>query len=189
MTEDHRKPMSLEPARRVLFPGELRAANSEVAPGVRGLDVTAGLSETGSMNQNVLFKKLREDVVLPQKGSFHAAGYDLATPEAVRFEPGERKTISLGFATAIVGGFHGRIESRSGLALKGLVVLTGVIDSDYRGEWKVIMQNFSPEVHEFAAGDRVAQVVFRPTVTVNFTAVQELPETFRGAGGFGSTGE
>jgi dUTP pyrophosphatase len=135
------------------------------------------------------FKALHTNAKVPALGTETAAGYDLTTPEEVVLQPGQRTTIPLGFAVAIPDALHGRIESRSGLALKGLVVLTGVIDADYRGELKVIMQNFSDAAHTFAAGDRVAQLVLRPTVHVGaIEAVEDLPDTARGSGGFGSTG-
>lgn len=138
---------------------------------------------------SVEFVRLHPDAVLPAGGTKLAAGLDLVTPESIIFAPGERKAIPLGFALAIPDVLHGRIESRSGLALKGLVVLTGVIDADYRGELMVIMQNFSDKKYEFAAGDRVAQLVLRPTVEVPLTVVESFTtDSERGSGGFGSTG-
>jgi dUTP pyrophosphatase len=135
------------------------------------------------------FKALHDQARVPSLGSATAAGYDLSTPEQVVLQPGQRTTIALGFALAIPDALHGRIESRSGLALKGLVVLTGVIDADYRGELKVIMQNFSDAAHTFAPGDRVAQLVLRPTVhATGIDVVETLSDTARGSGGFGSTG-
>ncbi len=136
----------------------------------------------------VEFLPLVPAAVAPALGTTSAAGYDLAVPAAVTLQPGQRTAIPLGFALALPAHLHGRIESRSGLALKGMVVLTGVIDADYRGELKVIMQNFSSEPHTFAAGDRVAQLVLRRTEHVAFETVQLLDSTERGGGGFGSTG-
>jgi len=136
----------------------------------------------------VEFLPLNEDASIPKHGSVLAAGYDLHASEDVTIEWGSVGLIPLGFATAMPEGIHGRIESRSGWALKGYVVLTGVIDADYRGEWKVIMGNFSGQKLDVKKGDRVAQVVFRDTVQVAFHGVSELSESARGAGGFGSTG-
>jgi len=136
----------------------------------------------------ISFKRLDPAAVVPALGTAESAGYDLVTPKAVTLAPGERTAIPLAIAVALPSHLHGRIESRSGLALKGLVVLTGVIDSDYRGELKVIMQNFSSQRYEFAAGDRVAQLVLRQTHHARWEAVEELPDTVRGTGGFGSTG-
>lgn len=136
----------------------------------------------------VRFQPLREGVVPPKQGSLSAAGYDLCAAEDVTIHVDETVAIPLGFATALHNDIHCRIESRSGMAMKGLVVLTGVIDADYRGEWKVIMRNFSGSIQHVAKGDRVAQAVMRPTVRAYFDTVSELSETSRGAGGFGSTG-
>lgn len=131
---------------------------------------------------------MRYEIHEPRQGSPHAAGYDLFAAEALDLLPGEIVKIPLGFATEMHPDIHCRIESRSGLALRGLVVLTGVIDADYRGEWNVIMMNVGKEPHRVAKGDRVAQGVFRPTVRVAFQEVSELSDTSRGVSGFGSTG-
>ena len=132
---------------------------------------------------------------MPVLGSEHAAGYDLKAAEHVVLQPGETRAISLGFAAALPDDIHARIESRSGLALKGVVVQTGVIDSDYRGTWKAIIRFHGPmetngfvERWEINPGDRIAQAVLRPTVRRVWTPVDVLPETNRGSGGFGSTG-
>jgi dUTP pyrophosphatase len=140
------------------------------------------------MNE-IKFKMLREEAVKPSRATHYSAGYDLVSAEALTLEPGEIRTLPLGFATEIPGHLHCRIESRSGMALKGIVVVTGVIDADYRGEWKVILGNFSGETQQIAAGQRVAQAVFRPTVSVTFQEVSSLADSQRGIGGFGSTGE
>jgi dUTP pyrophosphatase len=133
-------------------------------------------------------KLLHPAAMVPQQGSPHSAGYDLFCVESFSIMPNTTQLVCLGFATEIPKEFHGRIESRSGLAVQGLVVLTGVIDSDYRGEWKVILRNFSNEIKTFHAGDKVAQVVMRPTYRASFMESAELEESDRGAGGFGSTG-
>lgn len=148
----------------------------------------ARLSAQPAVAESVKFLPLYPEARLPVRGTELAAGYDLHAPRAVVLQPGERTRIPLGFALGLPADLHGRIESRSSLALKGLVVLTGVIDADYRGEVAVIMQNFSNEVHEFAPGDRVAQLVLRRTEVRWFEPVSSLDSTERGAGGFGSTG-
>lgn len=152
----------------------------------------------------VKFQKLNDSAIIPTRGTSHSAGYDLYVAEAVTLKPGETKLVSLGFATEIHPDIHGRIESRSGRAFSGLVVMTGVIDADYRGEWKVILRNMDTPVspfnsHDFmehrpqprtiAAGEKIAQVVFRETINVIFQPADTLEETPRGAGGFGSTGQ
>lgn len=131
---------------------------------------------------------LNENATVPALGSTSAAGFDLYASEWRTLLSGEIMAIPLGFSTELPDTIHGRIESRSGLALKGLVVLTGVIDSDYRGEWKVILKNTTDEMFIVNPGDRIAQVVFRHTVRPVFDLVESLTETSRGAGGFGSTG-
>jgi dUTP pyrophosphatase len=132
--------------------------------------------------------RLRPDAVVPVQGTPSSAGYDLVAAENMTIHVGEIVKIPLGFCTELHPEIHCRIESRSGMALKGLVVLTGVIDSDYRGEWHVIMCNFGKEVQWVAKGDRVAQAVLRPNVRAHWERVSELSDTSRGAGGFGSTG-
>lgn len=136
----------------------------------------------------VKFLRMHPNTIIPVRGTDGSAGYDLFTVTEVTLAPGDRMAIPLGFATDMPREIHGRIESRSGMALRGLVVLTGVIDSDYRGEWKVIMQNFSTEEVVFPPGARIAQVVFRPTMRVAFSDAESLSVTSRDAGGFGSTG-
>lgn len=149
----------------------------------------------------VAIQVLHPEARAPKKSTLESAGYDLFCVESFSLYPGETKAVPLGFSTQMPSGIHGRIESRSGLALRGLVVLTGVIDADYRGEWHVILRNLNmrPEIpivggsgpgkpFEFAAGDKIAQVVFRPTVDVHFEVADALSRSERGAGGFGSTG-
>lgn len=139
------------------------------------------------MNE-VKIKKLRDDAQRPRRATHYSAGYDLVSPDSHILKPGEIKAVPLGFASEMPGHLHCRIESRSGLALRGLAVVTGVIDADYRGEWKVILGNFSAEPQGIGAGERVAQAVFRPTVSCTMEEVAELTQTQRGEGGFGSTG-
>lgn len=185
----------------VMFPGQLAPTAPHVpgqpatidaftvtAEGIRASEFNSVGFGFGTPTYPVDYKQLHPAAVAPRLGTAQAAGYDLATPVAVTVKPGERVRIPLGLALALPQHLHGRIESRSGLAYKGLVVLTGVIDADYRGEVMVIMQNFSSEPYEFAAGDRVAQLVLRQTVHATLRAVEELPDTARGAGGFGSSG-
>lgn len=137
----------------------------------------------------VSFLALHPNAKIPKKGTLLSAGFDLQCLDYVAIRRNETVKIPLGFATSMPENIHGRIESRSGLALKGAVVLTGVIDADYRGEWSVILRYFGPDDYiDFKAGDRVAQVVFRLTPRINFEAVESLSETSRGAGGFGHTG-
>jgi dUTP diphosphatase len=136
----------------------------------------------------VKIKLTHPNARVPEQGSPESAGYDLFSKREINILPGSIVHIDLGFSTEMPPTIHGRIESRSGLASRGLVVLTGVIDSDYRGEWKVIMKNFTDDVVTFEAGAKVAQVVFRPTYRASWILVPELEDSERGIGGFGSTG-
>jgi dUTP pyrophosphatase len=121
-------------------------------------------------------------------GTYGAAGFDLKAAQDGVIKRGERHLIKTNIRMAIPKGYYGRIAPRSGLALKyGLVVLAGVIDSDYRGEIGVILRNTGIEDFEFKYGDRIAQIIIERCFT-NLTKVESLDDTDRGAGGFGSTG-
>ena len=140
-------------------------------------------------------KKLRENATLPTRGSAQAAGYDLyACIEggSVTIAPHSTEKIGTGLAIAVPDGYFGAIFARSGLAAKqGLrpANCVGVADSDYRGEYIVALHNDTDEPRTVAAGERIAQLVVMPYLSVEFTEVADLDETERGAGGFGSTGK
>ena len=141
----------------------------------------------------VNFKKLNENAKMPTYGSQYAAGADLyAANEAdVTIEPGQTKLIGTGIAMEIPVGTVGLIYARSGLACKkGLAPANkvGVIDSDYRGEIMVALHNHGTQAQVISAGERIAQMVIAPYYTVEYTQVEELSDTIRGEGGFGSTG-
>ncbi|MFO7478344.1 MAG: dUTP diphosphatase [Methyloceanibacter sp.] len=136
-----------------------------------------------------------EGLPLPAYQSAHAAGLDVvaAVPEdaAVTLEPGERALIPTGFALEVPIGYEAQVRPRSGLAIKhGVTLLNspGTIDSDYRGELKVIMVNHGREPYTVRRGDRIAQLVIAPVSHVEIVAVEDLGATARGQGGFGSTG-
>jgi dUTP pyrophosphatase len=129
---------------------------------------------------------------LPAYETAHAAGMDLRADieEAVQLKPMERKLIPTGLFIELPIGFEAQIRPRSGLAFKhgiGIVNSPGTIDADYRGEIKVLLINFSTEVFEINAGDRIAQMVVARHETVNWDEVEVLNETSRGEGGFGHT--
>lgn len=129
--------------------------------------------------------------VLPSYATPGSAGVDLRSVEAVELRPLERKAVATGLRIAIPEGFEGQVRPRSGLALKlglGMVNAPGTIDSDYRGEVKVLLINLSDQVIRLESGERIAQLVFAPIVRAEFLAVESLDETSRGEGGFGSTG-
>ncbi len=145
--------------------------------------------------QTVLLQRLEgsEDLPLPRYMSIHAAGMDLyaAVSESITLQPGERRLIPTGIAIALPDGLEAQIRPRSGLALKkGVTLLNapGTIDADYRGEVGVIMINLGQEPFTVSRGDRIAQMVINQYVQAEFEVVEVLPESERGAGGFGSTG-
>lgn len=141
----------------------------------------------------IAVKKLQENAILPVYGSEFAAGADLyALPDGdVVILPGETKLIRTGLAMEIPVGYAGLIYARSGLATKrGLAPANkvGVIDADYRGEVMVALYNQSDAAQTVAAGERIAQLVVTPFLKVEFETADELSDTARGGGGFGSTG-
>jgi dUTP pyrophosphatase len=131
------------------------------------------------------------DLPLPAYATAGAAGMDVVAAEDITLAPGARHAVATGFAMAIPHGFEVQVRPRSGLALKhGITCLNtpGTIDSDYRGEVKVILANLGSEPFAIARGDRIAQLVPAPVQRAVFSEVASLDETMRGAGGFGSTG-
>lgn len=137
-------------------------------------------------------KRLKENAIVPTKGSQYAAGYDLYSTETVTIRPHETVMIDIGWAMEIPVGFFGAIFARSGLASKqGLrpANCVGVIDSDYRGPIKVALHNDTDEGRYVNAGDRIAQLVLIQYLNVDFVEKIELEETERGTGGFGSSGK
>ncbi len=132
-----------------------------------------------------------EGLPLPAYASDGAAGLDVVAAEDLTLEPGARHPVATGFALAIPPGFEVQVRPRSGLALKhGITCLNtpGTIDSDYRGEVKVILANLGSEPFEVRRGERIAQLVPAPVLRAAFVEVDALDSTERGAGGFGSTG-
>jgi dUTP pyrophosphatase len=128
---------------------------------------------------------------LPAYATSGAAGMDVVSAEDVVIAPGARHPVATGLALAIPHGFEIQVRPRSGLALKhGITVpnTPGTIDSDYRGELKVLLINHGPEPFAVQRGDRVAQLVLAPLVQAAWEEVAELDITDRGEGGFGSTG-
>ncbi len=142
----------------------------------------------------VNFIKLNENAVKPTYGSQFAAGADLYACEGkeVTIEAGETKLVHTGLALEIPEGYAGLIYARSGIASKrGLAPANkvGVIDSDYRGEIMVALHNHSTETQTIANKERIAQLVIAPFLSVEFNETDELSDTVRGEGGFGSTGK
>lgn len=139
------------------------------------------------------FKKLSERAALPAYQSEGAAGLDLCAclDNAIALAPGAISLVPTGLAVAIPAGFEGQVRARSGLATKhgiGLPNAPGTIDSDYRGELRVALINFSREPFEITHGMRIAQLIIAPVAHATITEVSDLSSTTRGTGGFGSTG-
>lgn len=132
-----------------------------------------------------------EGLELPAYATDGAAGMDVLAAEDVTLAPGARHAVATGLAVAIPSGFELQVRPRSGLSLKhGISVpnAPGTIDSDYRGEVKVILINHGAEPFEIVRGDRIAQLVLAPVTRATWLKIDELDETARGEGGFGSTG-
>jgi dUTP pyrophosphatase len=135
------------------------------------------------------FKRLDPKATLPTRGSQAAAGLDIYSIESATLNPHERRLIRTGLAVAIPKGFYGRLAPRSGLASKqGIDVLAGVIDSDYRGEIGCLLYNSGDEAVDLPAQTKICQLIVEQIVTPNAEWANDLDETSRGSGGFGSTG-
>ena len=148
-----------------------------------------------SSNERVAVRLKRlphgEGLELPRYATQGAAGMDVLAAEDVTLAPGGRHAVATGLSVAIPPGYEIQVRPRSGLALKhGISVpnTPGTIDSDYRGELKVILINHGGEPFAIHRGDRVAQLVLAPVTLAEWDEVGDLDETARGAGGFGSTG-
>jgi dUTP pyrophosphatase len=126
---------------------------------------------------------------LPQRGSEGSAGADLRASEPLQIAPGARAAVPTGLRLSIPAGHVGLVWPRSGLAVRhGIDTLAGVIDSDYRGEVRVVLVNHGQEPFAIAAGDRVAQLLVQRVERAAFRAVSAIDDTGRGESGFGSTG-
>jgi dUTP pyrophosphatase len=142
----------------------------------------------------ILIKKLHSDVNIPKYETEGSSGLDLEAyiEKDLRLLSGERKLVPTGVSVAMPNNFEIQIRPRSGLAYKnGISVVNtpGTIDSDYRGEIKVLLINLGTEAVSIKKFQRIAQMVICPIIKANLKEVKELPETIRGAGGFGSTGQ
>jgi dUTP pyrophosphatase len=138
----------------------------------------------------ILVKKLNPEAKVPQYAHPGDAGMDLFSLEEVSIEPGEIKGIKTGIAVEIPHGFVGLFWDKSGLSIKnGLKVMGGVIDSCYRGELIVGMKNLGEKEYVFEKGHKVAQMLIQPVEIVDIVETEELVDSSRGEGGFGSTGK
>ena len=144
--------------------------------------------------QQVRIKLLNENAKVPTYGTNYAAGADIyaCINETQTINPGETKLINTGFSVEIPEGYAGLIYARSGISIKrGLAPANkvGVVDSDYRGEIMVALYNQSSEIREIEPGERIAQLIVTPYLKVDFIESDELDDTSRGSGAFGSTGK
>jgi dUTP pyrophosphatase len=135
------------------------------------------------------FKQLDARAVLPTRGSAQAAGLDIYTIEDLIIKPGGRELARTGLAVAIPAGYYGRLAPRSGLATKqGLDTLAGVIDADYRGEIGCLLYNAGDEAIHLPAQSKICQLIIEKILTPQPVWTDDLTDTDRGSGGFGSTG-
>ena len=140
---------------------------------------------------NIKIKKLNNDAVIPAYQSEGAAGFDLHSTQDIVLKPAQRALVGTGLAIALDVGYELQIRPRSGLALKhGITCLNtpGTVDSDYRGEVKVLLINHSDEDFEIKKGERIAQGVVNAIIQAKLFEVEDLDSTQRGENGFGSTG-
>ena len=138
------------------------------------------------------FKKLQDDVTIPEYKTVGSAGMDITSNEDVTLMPGQFKIVKTGLACAVEEGYEVQVRPRSGMACKhGITVINtpGTIDSDYRGEIGVGLINLSQGQFDIKKGDRIAQLVVNKIEQPEIEIVEELDETDRGSGGFGSTGK
>ncbi|MCR5737660.1 MAG: dUTP diphosphatase [Eubacterium sp.] len=141
------------------------------------------------MNMNI---KIDKNGFMPTKGTDEAAGFDLYSTESVDIRPHETVLIGTGVYAEIPKGYFGGIYARSGIALKKDLAPAnkiGVVDSDYRGEIKVALHNHGEYIRSIDRGERIAQLIIQPYLRCNLVQVDDLEDTERGSGGFGSTGE
>jgi len=139
------------------------------------------------MQLRLKLKRLRPDAKLPKR-AYDSAGYDLFPCESGTVQPGERAMIPLGFATAFTPGYVAVVDDRGSVGNQGVTHLAGVIDADFRGEWKCIMHNLGNTPWRYSPDKAIAQVLFLKVESPDPEVVEELPETARGAGMLGSSG-
>lgn len=148
-------------------------------------------TETDADVPNLKVVKLDKDARIPVRSNPTDAGADLFSTETIMIHPGERKTVGTGISMEIPEGLYGRVAPRSGLAAKhGIDVLAGVVDSSYRGEIKVVLLNTDRHnTFHVEKGDRIAQIIIESHFNLPFVECENLGDSIRGSGGFGSTGK
>lgn len=136
----------------------------------------------------IKFKKITNTAIMPSKERASDAGIDLYAAKTLKISANMREAVPTGYAVAIPKGYYGQIQERSGYSLKNTLVLkAGVIDSEYRGEIKVVFQNTGEYPVTIEAGEKIAQLIILPIPTIQIELVEELDETERGNKGFGSS--
>ncbi len=142
------------------------------------------------MEVKIKVKKLSEDARLPEYAHAGDAGMDLFSNENCEVLPGERKLIGTGLSIELPKDYVSLFWDKSGVAYKnGIKVMAGVIEYTYRGEYKVLLYNTSKEIYKVEKGQKIAQLLIQPIATAEVEEVEDLSETVRGDGGFGSTGK
>ena len=156
---------------------------------IQSLDFSLLADAANPELQQLTFKRLDPRATLPTRGSSQAAGLDLFCIEDVAIEPAQRTLVATGLAVAIPQGYYGRVAPRSGLATKqGLDVMAGVIDSDYRGEILCLLHNTGDKTIQLPAQSKICQLIIEKIITPTAVWANEISDTDRGSGGFGSTG-
>jgi dUTP pyrophosphatase len=156
---------------------------------IRSLDSNQPVEAVDAELRLLSFKRLDPKAVLPARGSSLAAGLDIYAIEELTIRPGERVLARTGLAVAIPEGYYGRLAPRSGLATqKGLDTLAGVIDADYRGEIRCLLCNTGDETIHLPAQSKICQLIIEKIITPTAVWADEISDTDRGSGGFGSTG-
>ncbi|MFH1787486.1 MAG: dUTP diphosphatase [archaeon] len=136
----------------------------------------------------VKVKKLHPDAKVPVLGTEYSAGFDIHSVEEKTLQPGERHAFGTGISIEVPDGYVTLFWDRSGMGFKGIHRFAGVIDSDYRGELKIILFNSTKEPFTIEKGDRIVQAIIQEYFTPDFELSEDLEDSQRGAGGFGSTG-
>ena len=142
-----------------------------------------------SKTLNIKFKKLHDLAVIPSYAHADDAGFGIYSIEEKILKPMEYYAVATGISSEIPNDYFVSVRDRSSMAIKGLHVMGGVIDSGYRGEWKVIMINLGKEDYKIEVGDKVAQGILQSAKQPKIEIVEDLSNTSRGEGGFGSTGK
>ncbi|CAG7848199.1 Deoxyuridine 5'-triphosphate nucleotidohydrolase Short=dUTPase; AltName: Full=dUTP pyrophosphatase [Serendipita indica DSM 11827] len=188
---DLKRPASPHPEQR-----PSKVLNTSDQPTVEAIAVSSAVADTVKTadpksvpSRSLLIKRLNENARLPTRGSALAAGYDLYSGEDTTIPAGGKALVNTHISLAVPEGTYGRVAPRSGLASKHMIATgAGVVDADYRGPLFILLFNHGEKEFKISIGDRIAQLILEKIETPPVVEVQDLEETLRGAGGFGSTG-